>query len=85
MEQEDKKPNGAQEKDTPDSATGANLQDETKRVVRGEADDASRILGPHWVESEGKRETRGSRVPAWGDGSEHILARKYRTADDGGN
>ena len=55
MEQEDKKTNGAQEKDTPDSATGANLQDETKRVVRGEADDASRILGPHWVEDEGKR------------------------------
>ena len=34
---------------------GANLRDEVERVVRGESDDASRILGPHWVERDGKR------------------------------
>ncbi len=34
---------------------GANLRDEIERVVRGESDDASRILGPHWVERDGKR------------------------------
>jgi hypothetical protein len=84
MEQEDEKPNGAQEKDTPDSATGANWRDETKRLVRGEADDASRILGPHWVEGKGKNKLV-VRASAWGNGSEHILARNYRSADDDGD
>jgi 1,4-alpha-glucan branching enzyme len=57
MEQEDNKPNGAQEKATPGGATavGTNLRDEIERVVRGESDGASRILGPHWVERAGTR------------------------------
>jgi 1,4-alpha-glucan branching enzyme len=57
MEQEDKKPNGELGKDTRSGATavGANLRDEIARVVRGESDDASRILGAHSVERDGKR------------------------------
>ena len=57
MEQEDKKPNGAEEKDTRDGATAVdtNLGEEIERVVRGESDGAWQILGPHWVERDGTR------------------------------
>src|SRR5271169_870132 len=34
---------------------GANLREEIERIVRGDDSDASLILGPHWIERDGKR------------------------------
>ena len=48
MEQKDKQPDGVK-------TAGANLREEIERIVRGEDSDASLILGPHWVERDGKR------------------------------
>jgi len=48
MEQKDKQPDGVK-------ISGANLRDEVERIVRGEDSDASFVLGPHWIERDGKR------------------------------
>src|SRR6202046_4620640 len=48
MEQKDKQPEGAK-------TARASFQDEIERIVRGEDSDASQVLGPHWVERDGKR------------------------------
>ncbi len=46
-----------EQKDKPSDAvktTCASLREEVERIVRGEAEDASKILGPHWIERDGK-------------------------------
>src|SRR5580693_2551772 len=48
IEKKDKQPGGA-------SITGTSFRDEIERIVRGEDSDASLILGPHWVQRDGKR------------------------------
>jgi 1,4-alpha-glucan branching enzyme len=48
IDQKNKQPDGA-------SVAGTNLREEIARIVLGEDSDASLILGPHWVEREGKR------------------------------
>src|ERR1700734_4499639 len=61
IEKKDKRPNvaaaGGAEKDNRDGivSSTAGFREEIARIVRGEDSDASLILGPHWVERDGKR------------------------------
>src|SRR5271155_5502868 len=48
MDEKNKQPDGVK-------TAGANLREEIERIVRGEDSDASLILGPHWVQRDGKR------------------------------
>ncbi|HEX2775973.1 MAG TPA: hypothetical protein VHN10_04975, partial [Candidatus Acidoferrales bacterium] len=48
MEEKNKQADGVK-------TAGVNLREEIERIVRGEDSDASLILGPHWIERDGKR------------------------------